>query len=54
MCPSPSPAAAPTTKLAISKLKVAEPPSVVAETDIEGSVGAASTTTLSTCGLETP
>ena len=32
MCPSPSPAAAPTVKLAMSNVNVAEPPSVVAET----------------------
>ena len=31
MCPSPSPAAAPTVKLAMSNVNVAELPSVVAE-----------------------
>ena len=51
MCPSPSPAAAPTVKLSIVKLNVAEPPSVVAVTDIAGSVGAASTHTSS---IKTP
>ena len=48
MCPStPVSPDAPTVKFWISKEKVAEPPLVVAVTDIKGSVGAASTHTSS-------
>ena len=53
MCPS-ALASEPTVKFSNVKENVAEPPSVVAETDIAGSVGASPTYTLSMCGLEYP